>query len=276
MITTVDALVLNEIRQLCGKYEEKYEPLELLRRISQVAELQIATIIWHDRLKQNQYEIFHVDPTTRDLSGDGKLLSEFSRIALFRTSHTQYEYVVEAELEFSMMNLMLNQPETDADTRKRYSGAASDAIRVKYEYSEVTFIENQASKTANDDKVRTQDEVIHEPSKTISLKISIQESPAAAFTPAVDFEMMTAGQTPAVNRLLLSGSKDMTASVGSNRENESLSESEQENDVDSERSDNDVEAVSDNSDPMSSSADYYSIGVSVSSLEKVVVAIISS
>jgi cobalamin biosynthesis protein CobT len=199
----------------------------------------------HERIKQDGFEIFEKD-SIGNLSDEGKRLLNLSKVKYYRTIQSINQFLHEAIVEFSTLNLQ-NKQNNSIDNnvsenitersmkRKSLRNVTPkfiEPIFIKYLYEEIIVNEERDSNLS----------ALESPYKRITLSIAMDATASgvdsqgkSSSSVILNFEMLTAKHSPSASRILIqndndddddddsNGSKNSDDNKSNNAKNEKLS-----------------------------------------------------
>jgi hypothetical protein len=206
-------LVLDDIRTLVLKHESNMEPLEILRKIQTIAELEASNLILHKRLQDDVFDIFEKDDESHRLIGDGDRLCSLSRVIMHQSNRSCSQFSCEVTIELSESNITkqdvgvpskpiesIKKAYQSRKKRKTYKEMSEDSVSLMYSFSEISV---------SDQKRENGVSVIESPCRTINLTISMSRGRSGVDKcTLVDFQLLTASFSPSDEQILLRGDDD--------------------------------------------------------------------
>lgn len=202
-------LLLEDVRALVLKYESTMEPLDVLRKVQKISELESCNIALHKRLQDDVFDIFEKDCETNQLIGDGDRLCKLSRIVSQNSTKTNAQFSSEGVLELSELNkykidfgLPSVQPSVfnvQTKNKKRKiirTEMMQDSVNLIYSFNELSVSESKREINMS---------VVESPCRSINLTISMSRGRSGMDEcTLVDFQMLTASFSPSNVQILLS------------------------------------------------------------------------
>ena len=257
------------IRALVKQYSEVSAPVEVLRALSALTQLEEANIVLHDRMKKDIYELFGKDESNQMVSATGKNLMVSSRVKSLHSARTCAQYFTDAVVEFSAGNITrrdfgdseeeeerdVTATGTKAKKGKRKIAEVSsnvtlaEPVYLRYQFNEQLVAASTGTDRQEDDNGESEGSisngkrtnrgkgvsVMEAPCKSINLTITASRG-AAGLQPQtlLDFQMLTAGHSPSEQQLNLQTLMQQGQAEGENGDNSGdISEEEEEEEEDS-------------------------------------------